>query len=154
MKFMLTALLFAALALPAGDPAGFQMWTAAQLKGYGKSLAPKIDPKTKVATENLFQHENYRFLLAHREGSGEAEWHEKDADVFVVQSGSATLVYGGSMVDGKTTAAGEMRGPSINGGAEKKLGAGDVVTIPAKVAHQVKLDAGKEFTYFVVKIGK
>jgi len=32
------------------------------------------------------------------------------------------------------------------------LAAGDVVTIPAKVAHQLKLDAGKEFTYFYVKV--
>jgi mannose-6-phosphate isomerase-like protein (cupin superfamily) len=154
MKLCVTALLFAALALPAGEPAGFQMWTSAQLKGYAKSLAPKTDPKTKVATETLFKHENYLFMVAHREGSGEAEWHESQADVFVVQAGSATLVYGGSVVDGKTTAPGEIRGASINGGEEKKLAAGDILTIPAKTAHQVKLDAGKEFTYFVVKIGK
>jgi quercetin dioxygenase-like cupin family protein len=55
-------------------------------------------------------------------------------------------------VDGKTTAPDEMRAASIQGGTEKKLAAGDVVTIPAKVAHQVKLDAGKAFTYFVVKV--
>ena len=41
---------------------------------------------------------------------------------------------------------------SIKGGTEKKLAAGDVATIPAKVPHQVKLDAGKAFTYFVVKV--
>jgi mannose-6-phosphate isomerase-like protein (cupin superfamily) len=154
MKLFMTALLFAALALPAGDPAGFQMWTSAQLKGYAKNLAPKIDPKTKVSSETLLKHENYLFMVGHREGPGEAEWHETQADVFVVQSGSATLVYGGSVVDGKTTAPGEIRGPSINGGAEKKLAAGDVVTIPAKMPHQLKLDPGKEFTYFVVKIAK
>ena len=59
---------------------------------------------------------------------------------------------GGELVDGKTTAANEMRAPGIKGGTEKKIAAGDVVTIPAKVAHQVKLDAGKQFTYFVIKI--
>jgi quercetin dioxygenase-like cupin family protein len=55
-------------------------------------------------------------------------------------------------VDAKTTAPNEMRGPSITGGMEKKLSAGDVVSIPPKVPHQLKLDAGKQFTYFVVKI--
>jgi quercetin dioxygenase-like cupin family protein len=47
-----------------------------------------------------------------------------------------------------------MYASSIKGGTEKKLAAGDVVTIPAKVAHQLKLDPGKEFTYFVVKIAQ
>jgi len=69
-----------------------------------------------------------------------------------VESGGGTLVYGGKLVDGKTTQPNEIRGPSISGGMEMKIAAGDVVTIPAKLPHQVKLDAGKEMTYFVVKV--
>jgi mannose-6-phosphate isomerase-like protein (cupin superfamily) len=151
MRLLTTALLFAGLALPAGDPTGFQVWTSAQLKGFSKSLAPKINAQ-KVATEQLGGYGNYSFMAAHREGSGEAEYHATQADIFFVQSGSATLVYGGSLVEGKTTAANEMRAPSISGGMEKRIAAGDVVTIPPKVAHQVKLEPGKEFTYFVVKV--
>src|SRR5437660_846215 len=101
MKPILTALLFAGLALPAGDPPGFHMWTSAELKGFAKTLSPKIDAQ-KVATQPLGGHGNYTFLMAHREGSGQAEWHENQADVLVVESGAATLVYGGSLVDGKT----------------------------------------------------
>ena len=153
MKLLLTALLFAGFALPAGDPPGFHMWTSAELKAYSKSLSPKMDAQ-KVATQPLGGHGNYTFMMAHREGSGQAEWHESQADIFFVQSGSATLVYGGSLADGKTTQPHEMRAASINGGIEKKLAAGDVVTIPAKVPHQLKLDAGKEFTYFVVKVAQ
>lgn len=151
MRLLTAALLFAGLALPAGDPAGFQAWTSAELKGFSKTLAPKIDAQ-KIATQQLGGHGNYSFMVAHREGSGQAEYHATQADIFFVQSGSATLVYGGSLVDGKTTAANEMRAASISGGSEKKLAAGDVVTIPAKVAHQMKVDAGKEVTYFVVKV--
>ena len=151
MRLLLTALLFAGFALPAGDPPGFQLWTSAELKGFAKTLAPKIDAQ-KVATQSLGGHGNYSFMIAHREGPGQAEWHENQADIFFVQSGNATLVYGGSLVDGKTTQPHEMRAASINGGMEKSLGPGDVVTIPAKVPHQVKLDAGKQFTYFVVKV--
>jgi mannose-6-phosphate isomerase-like protein (cupin superfamily) len=81
-----------------------------------------------------------------------AELHETQADVFFVQSGSATLVYGGTVVDGKTTQPHEIRGPSIAGGMEKKLSAGDVVTIPAKTPHLLKIDPGNEFTYFFVKV--
>ena len=151
MKPLALALLLAGFALPAGDPPGFYLWKSAELKGFAKTLSPKINDK-KVATQNLPAYGNYSFMVAHREGTGEAEYHATQADIFVVQNGEATLVIGGELVDGKTTAPNEMRAPSIKGGAEKKLAAGDVVTIPAKIAHQVKLDAGKQFTYFVVKV--
>ena len=151
MKLFLTALLCAGFALPAGDPPGFQMWTSAELKGFAKSLSPKVDAQ-KVATQTFGGHGNYTFMVAHREGSGLAEWHETQADIMVIETGSGTLIYGGSMVDGKTTQPHEMRGPSISGGMEKKVSPGDVVTVPPKVPHQMKVDAGKEITYFVVKV--
>ena len=151
MKLIAIALLAAGFALPAGDPQGLYIWKSADLKAFSKNLAPKINDK-KVATQDIAKNGNYRFMVAHREGSGEAEYHAVDADILVVQTGTATLVYGGELVDGKTTAPNEMRAPSIKGGTEKPLGVGDIVTIPPKVAHQVKLTPGKEFTYFVVKV--
>ena len=149
MRLIAAFLLSAAFALPAGDPAGFHSWTSADLKAFSKSLAPKIDAR-KVATQQFAAFGNYSFMVAHREGSGEAEWHETQADIFFVQTGGGTLVYGGEMVEAKTTQPHEMRGPSIKGGMERKIAAGDVVTIPAKMPHQLKVD--KEITYFVVKI--
>jgi mannose-6-phosphate isomerase-like protein (cupin superfamily) len=150
MKLLALALLTAAFALPAGDPPGLYIWKNSELKSFSKALAPKINDK-KVATQDIAKFGNYRFMVAHREGSGEAEYHAVDADIFVVQSGAATLIYGGELVDGKTSAPNEMRAASIKGGMERPLAAGDIVTIPAKLPHQVKL-TGKEFTYFVVKV--
>jgi mannose-6-phosphate isomerase-like protein (cupin superfamily) len=106
----------------------------------------------KLASQSLANYGNYTFNVAHREATGEAEYHATQADVFFVQTGEATLVVGGELIDGKTSAPNEMRAASIKGGTEKKLAAGDVVTIPAKTAHQLKLDAGKQFTYFYVKV--
>jgi mannose-6-phosphate isomerase-like protein (cupin superfamily) len=151
MKLIAIALLAAGFALPAGDPQGFYVWKSAELKAFSKDLASKLTDQ-KVATQDIAKQGNYRFMVAHREGSGQAEYHAVDADIFVVQSGTATLVYGGEMVDGNTTAPNEMRAASIKGGTEKTLAAGDIVTIPAKLPHQVKLAPGKEFTYFVVKV--
>ncbi|MBI1788338.1 MAG: hypothetical protein HYR60_12425 [Acidobacteria bacterium] len=142
---------FLTLPLIAADPAGFALWSGRQLKGYEKTLAAKVNEK-KMASEQFGKFGNHSFMIAHREGPGEAELHETQADVFVVQSGEATLVVGGAVVDPKTTAPNEVRGPSINGGEKKKLGAGDVVHIPAKTAHQLLVDAGKQFTYMVVKV--
>ena len=149
MRLVAFFLGFAAFALPAGDPAGFHVWTASDLKGFSKSLAPKLNEQ-HVASQPLAAVGNYSFMVAHREGPGEAEYHETQADVFFVESGSATLLYGGTMVDPKTTAPHEMRAPSIRGAMEKTVSAGDVVTIPAKMPHQMKTD--KEITYFVVKV--
>jgi mannose-6-phosphate isomerase-like protein (cupin superfamily) len=151
MKPLALALLLAGFALPAGDPPGFYVWKSAELKGFSKSLAPKINDK-KMASQALGNYGNYTFNIAHREASGEAEYHATQADIFIVQSGEATLTVGGEVVDGKTTAPNEIRGPSIKGGTEKKLAAGDVVTIPAKTPHLLKIDAGKQFTYFYVKV--
>jgi mannose-6-phosphate isomerase-like protein (cupin superfamily) len=151
MKPLALVLLLAGLALPAGDPPGVYLWKSAELKGFAKTLAPKMSAG-KVASETIATYGNYLFMVAHREGPGEAEYHAKQADIFVVQAGEATLTVGGELVDGKTTAPDEMRALSIKGGTEKKLAAGDIVTIPAKVPHQVKLPLGKQFTYFVIKV--
>ena len=67
-------------------------------------------------------------------------------------SGEATLVVGGTIPGGKTTAPNEIRGPSVQGGEKKKLGPGDVVHIPSKTAHQLLVDNGKQFTYAILKI--
>src|SRR5437899_3529764 len=129
MRLITILLLGAAFAYTAGDPQGFYLWKAADLKAFAMSLAPKVN-EAHVASEVITKFDNYVFQIAHREGSGEGEWHAKMADVFFVQSGEATLIYGGELVDGKQTAEGEMRAPTIRGGMEKKIAAGDVVTIP------------------------
>ena len=151
MKPLALALLLAGFALPAGDPPGFYLWKSAELKGFAQTLAPKINAQ-KLASQPLGSFANYTFTIAHREASGEAEYHATQADVFFVQSGEATLIVGGEVVDGKTTAPNEIRGTSIKGGTERKLGAGDVVAIPVKTPHLLKIDAGKQFNYFYVKV--
>ena len=130
---------------------GVHVWKSTDIAAKGKALGQKLDAQ-KVASEVIATEGNRKFMVAHREGSGLAEWHEKEADVMFISAGNVTMVYGGTIVDGKTTAPGEMRGPSIQGGTEVTLGAGDVLHIPAKVPHQMKLDAGKQVTYFVTKV--
>jgi len=88
----------------------------------------------------------------HREGSGVAEIHETEADLMVIVSGKGELIVGGMMRDAKTTAAGELRGPSIDGGTHQKLAPGDIVHIAPKIPHQVLLDPGTQITYFVLKV--
>jgi len=143
--------LMCVLPVIAAEPAGFKYWSAAQLKGFQKSLAPKVNAQ-KIATERLADFGNHYAMVAHRAGSGEAEYHETEADFYVVASGSATLVVGGKIRDSKTTAPGEIRGPSIEGGTRQRIETGDVAHIPSKTPHQLLLARGAQLTYFILKV--
>jgi mannose-6-phosphate isomerase-like protein (cupin superfamily) len=135
----------------AADPPGFTLWKASDMKSEEKKLAGQMSDK-KIASETLASYGNHLTMLAHREGDGEVEVHDKMADVFYVVSGEASLIVGGTVVGGHPTTPGEIRGSSITGGEKKLLGAGDAVHIPAKVPHQMLVANGKKITYFVVKV--
>ena len=150
MTLFLSTVALAAM-VAQSNPGGVRVWKSADIESRGAALAKKLDAN-KVASEVIATDGNRTFMVAHREGSGLAEVHDTQADVMVISKGEVTMVYGGTVVDGKTTAPGETRGPSIKGGTEVKLGPGDILHIPAKVPHQMKLDAGKQVTYFVTKV--
>ena len=134
-------------------PEGFQYWTSGSLSQMATELRTEAaSAPHHVATRRLADFPNDLFMLAHREADGVAEWHETQADVFFVQSGSATLIVGGTMVGGETIEPHEKRNGKIEGGVRKQLSPGDVVRIPPKVPHQLLLEGSKEFTYFVVKV--
>jgi glc operon protein GlcG len=94
---------------------------------------------------------NYMVHASRREKSGQAEFHEKDADVIYVLEGTATLVTGGEVIDGKTIAPDEIRGSSIKGGETRKLSKGDVIIVPHSTPHQFT-EVTNPFLYYVVKV--
>ena len=59
---------------------------------------------------------------------------------------------GGTPVNPKTTAAGELRAASAAGAEKKTLAPGDILNIPAGVPHQFLVAAGKQVTYFAMKV--
>ncbi len=130
---------------------GFSHWTGGQLKTLEKTL-PQKAAATRSASEPLADLGTHTFQLMYRDASGQGEVHEQWTDVFIVQAGEATLVVGGKLVDGKTTAPGELRGASPAGAQNKQLGPGDVVNIPAGTPHQLLIKDGKSLTYLVLKI--
>lgn len=134
-------------------PEGFEHWTADSLRQIDQTLKVEAGKNAHhVAVQRLGDFPNDLFMLSRREADGVVEWHETQADIFFVQSGSATLLVGGTMVGGETVEPHEKRNGSIQGGIRRKLAAGDVVRIPPKVPHQLLLDGAPNFTYFVVKV--
>ena len=134
-------------------PEGFKIWTAASLTSVNQKLshdAPS-DPH-HFAVQMLSDFPNDAFMLVHREADGQPELHETQVDVIFVQSGSATVLVGGTLVNAETVAPHEKRNGSIQGGTRQKLSAGDILRIPANTPHQLLLDGSRQFTYFVVKV--
>ncbi len=94
---------------------------------------------------------NYMVHASRREKAGLAEVHTKDTDIIYVLDGSATFVTGGSVVDGKTIEADEIRGTSINGGDTRHIVKGNVITVPNGTPHWFQ-EVNGTLTYYVVKV--
>jgi glc operon protein GlcG len=92
----------------------------------------------------------FKIHASRRDGPGQAEVHEKDTDVLYVVKGTATLVTGGKLVDGKNSAPGEIRGARLDGGESRQLVVGDVVVVPAGMPHWFQ-SVPAAFEYYVVK---
>jgi len=94
---------------------------------------------------------NYQVNASRRDDPGVVEIHAKDTDVLYVLRGSATIVTGGTMIDGKSIAADEIRGKEITGGETHELAPGDTMIIPNGVPHWFK-SVRAPFLYFTVKV--
>ena len=143
--FALT-MLFAIL-LAAADPEGYAQYSAADLKARVDEAKPDDH---KVRLDRVANWGNHSLLAIRRDGDGEAEVHDTQVDVIFVKSGEGTLVLGGTVVEPRTTGPGEIRGKSIKGGMSKKMAAGDIIHVPAKIPHQMLVP--KSLTFEVVKV--
>jgi glc operon protein GlcG len=103
------------------------------------------------AGKPLIENRQFKIHASRREAAGMAEVHTRDTDIVYVLDGSATLVTGGTVVNGTTTAMDEIRGASINGGETRQLTKGDVVMVPNGVPHWFKQVNGP-LLYYVVKV--
>lgn len=153
MKSVPMLLLLSGASVVAADAPTFGLWTSGNVQQVAQDLAGKVDAQG-VASEKLADMGNYNFALALRRQTGTAEVHQKMADIFVIESGEADLVTGGELVNPTTSAPGEIRGAAINGGIEHHVAAGDVLTIPAGMPHQLKVTPGKEVLYMAIKVAQ
>jgi mannose-6-phosphate isomerase-like protein (cupin superfamily) len=104
------------------------------------------------AGEVLKEYPQHAIHLLVRSRNGGAELHENFADLFFVLEGRAALVTGGTIADAKIIAPGEVRGSSVEGGAQQDLRAGDVAHVPAGLPHQMLVSGDKFVTCLVLKI--
>ena len=142
MNLLLLAPIVAAM-LAAGP---VEIWNGGELRQASGSLASETQTKT-MAGKTFGAASLWR-----RAKSGEAELHKTKTDLMVIEEGSATLVFGGTIPDAHTTQPNEIRGTSIKGGESRKLEAGDIIRIPPNTPHQFVLEKGQSISYFALKL--
>ena len=133
-------LLFAAWifqANPSNLPPGVSIWE--------KGVTPKEGAKSASS-------DNYVLSTKRREENGSVEVHDKHTDIMIIQSGEATLLLGGKVINPQSIGPGETHGSGVDGGTRRNVASGDVVVIKAGVPHQFLIAPGKQVTYILVKV--
>jgi mannose-6-phosphate isomerase-like protein (cupin superfamily) len=124
---------------PAPDQSGVRYLPHDQVQAAFAKGAPMIETDA------------FKVLASRRDKDGQAEVHARDTDIMYVLEGTATLVTGGQVVNGKSTAPDEQRGDSITGGTDRPLVKGDVVVIPKGVPHLFR-NVKPPFLYYTLKV--
>src|SRR4029077_18081125 len=94
-----------------------------RLKQLGDSLPPGA-----YKTLQLGRGPNFTYAITHRDTSSGLERHDAWTDVLVIQTGSATLLTGGSLDGATESSPGEWRGGNVRGATRQAVHAGDIVT--------------------------
>ena len=135
------------LAAQGASTAPARIITQAELKAIADSL-----PAASLASVPLGRGSGYTYAFSHRDLTGVIEVHQSWTDVFVIQSGSATLLTGGMLTGAKESAPGEWRDGTLSAATTAMVKPGDVVVIPAGTPHQFKLAAGEQVNYLTFKV--
>ena len=88
-----------------------------------------------VVTEPMLELGSYDGHLEYRPAVGNAAVHEKEAEMFYVIDGSATLVTGGKLVKETRTNATNLTGSAIEGGTSRSIAKGDFILVPENTPH-------------------
>jgi mannose-6-phosphate isomerase-like protein (cupin superfamily) len=137
---------------PRGPKNPVDHWTPPLLLERAAYLRKMAKHGDGSASETLKEYPQHFAMLSFRSRSGEVEMHERFADLFVVLSGVATLMTGGTVTGARIFAPGETRGNSIEGGTAQNLRPGDVAHVPAGTPHQMLLKGDDTITCLVIKV--
>lgn len=124
----------------------------ADLEHRGQPLVEQARSGNGSAGITLAHYSGHYTMLTARTASGGAELHKNWSDFLIVVDGSGTEMTGGTIVDPKTNADGEVRGSTLQGPTAHRLHKGDVLHIPAGTPHQAVMAPGETITIFVIKV--
>jgi len=92
-------------------------------------------PGDPITVEPILRLAPYGANLEYRTAVGPAAVHEKEAELFYVIDGSATLTTGGKLTSEKRTNDANLTGTGIEGGKSQAVAKGDFVIVPENTPH-------------------
>jgi mannose-6-phosphate isomerase-like protein (cupin superfamily) len=88
-----------------------------------------------LVSERILQLAPYNANLEYRASVAAAAVHEREAEVFYVIDGTATMVTGGKLVNETRTNADNLTGTAIEGGMSQTVAKGDFIIVPENTPH-------------------
>ena len=88
-----------------------------------------------MVAERILHLAPYNANLEYRAGLAPASVHEKEAEVFYVIDGTATMVTGGKLKEEKRTNPENLSGTGIEGGEARTVAKGDFIIVPENTPH-------------------
>ena len=88
-----------------------------------------------MVAEPMLELGSYDGHLEYRPSVGNASVHEKEAEIFYVIDGSATLITGGKLVKETRTNSTNLSGSAIEGGTSRTIAKGDFILVPENTPH-------------------
>ena len=129
MMLLVTAGVFAQ------QPAEKTYSSAADVMALWNKAKSDRKPDQPLVTERILQLAPYGANLEYRAAVGPSAVHEKEAEVFYVIDGSATMVTGGKLTGERRTNAENLTGTGIEGGMPRNIGKGDFIIVPENTPH-------------------
>ncbi len=96
-----------------------------------------IKPGQPMLSQHILTLAPYNVNLEYRVSGAPAAVHEKEAEVFYVVEGGATMVTGGKLTGEKRTSPANLGGDGITGGVTRKISKGDFLIVPENTPHQI-----------------
>ena len=143
----------APLSLGDDPPTGFVMWPSAEVETIANRLEREIGNRAMVY-ETIRNDDGHSVYFVLRGLTGPAEFHETEADLYVVHRGNATFVIGGELIDPELLPRKQQRGSSIRNGIRPALAPGDILHVPVSTPHQIIVSPGQTFLYTLVKFNE
>jgi mannose-6-phosphate isomerase-like protein (cupin superfamily) len=109
--------------------------SSAEVAALAARAKAEIKPGQPILALPIVQAGAYRANLEYRNAVGPASVHEKEAELFYVIDGSATIMTGGTLTEERRTNAENRTGAGISGGAPRRIAKGDFVLVPENTAH-------------------
>jgi mannose-6-phosphate isomerase-like protein (cupin superfamily) len=146
------SLIAAAPAFAAGDSFKHISQADAVAMLHGPKTKPGAAAQAIPITDG--DHANFAALVGSRSKFTKAEKHNNFYEFLVVEDGTATYNYGGTLVNAKEGKDGNWGGGAISGGKSVQIHTGDFIEVPPGTPHQMIVKPGTTIRYVGFKARK